>query len=292
GCNQAFCAVLTALAGAGDEVLLATPYYFNHEMWLTMNGIQPRLVPCNPDDGLPEPAAFEAQIGPRTRAVVLVSPNNPTGAIYPPELLEQMAGLARRHGLALVLDETYRDFVDPAGPPHRLFSRGDWRDCLISLHSFSKSFSLTGYRVGAVVAGAEVLAAVEKFLDCAAICPTHVSQLCAQYALERLSEWRRQRCAQMRSRARAFAGMFDSNSLGYRLVSVGAFFAYVRHPFEGRPSLQVARDLAAEQNLLCLPGSMFGPGQDAFLRFSFTNVGEARFEELFERLRYSQTSSS
>ncbi|MBN8211258.1 aminotransferase class I/II-fold pyridoxal phosphate-dependent enzyme, partial [Bacillus sp. NTK071] len=85
----------------------------------------------------------------RTKAITLVSPNNPGGVEYPPELLAAFADLARRHGIALIVDETYRDFHTQDGPPHGLFADPDWDDTFIHLYSFSKAYRLTGHRVGA-----------------------------------------------------------------------------------------------------------------------------------------------
>ena len=161
GCNQAFCLALMALAGPGDETILAAPSYFNYQMWLEMLGISPVYLPFRPErGGVPDPADAAARITPRTRAIVLVTPNNPTGAIYPPEAIEGFHRLAREAGLALVLDETYRDFLPGDGPPHGLFARPDWDETLVHLYSFSKVYSLTGYRVGALAAGGGLLAEV------------------------------------------------------------------------------------------------------------------------------------
>ena len=96
GCNQAFCLALIALARAGEEVILPLPYYFNHQMWLDMQGITARHLPFRPDrGGVPDPADAAALIGPKTRAIVLVTPNNPTGAIYPPAVIAAFFDLAR-----------------------------------------------------------------------------------------------------------------------------------------------------------------------------------------------------
>jgi aspartate/methionine/tyrosine aminotransferase len=154
GCNQAFCVAMSALAGPGDEVILPAPWYFNHEMWLQMQGVTPVPLPCGEAAGaMPDPADAAELVGERTRAIVLVTPNNPTGAIYPPELIAAFYELARERNIALVLDETYKDFMPGESPPHDLFKRGDWRDIFIQLYSFSKAYSLTGYRVGSVAAG-------------------------------------------------------------------------------------------------------------------------------------------
>ena len=104
GCNQAFAATLAAIAGEGDEVLLPTPWYFNHKMWLDMQGV--RSIPLPTDDRLlPRAETARALITERTRAIVLVSPNNPGGVEYPAETLAELYDLARQHGLKLIVQK-------------------------------------------------------------------------------------------------------------------------------------------------------------------------------------------
>lgn len=185
GCNQAFTAVMSTLAGAGDEVILPLPFYFNHKMWLDMEGVRAVYLPTG-DDLLPDPDRAAALITPRTRAIVLISPNNPAGVEYPAALLRAFYDLAQRHNIALVVDETYRDFHSGAGAPHDLFADPDWERTLIHLYSFSKAYRLTGHRVGAIMAGAARLAEVEKFLDTVAICPPQVGQIGALWGMRNL----------------------------------------------------------------------------------------------------------
>jgi len=288
GCNQAFCLALMALAGPGDEILLPLPYYFNHQMWLDMQGLRALHLPFRPDrGGVPDPTDAERLIGPRTRAIVLVTPNNPTGAIYPPSVIKAFYDLARRRSLALVLDETYRDFLPGDGAPHGLFSEPDWRDTLVQLYSFSKVYCLTGYRVGSIIAGPALIAEIAKAMDTVAICAPRIGQLAALYGLEHLKQWRLGNTAMMRERLRALVTALKANDIGYELISAGAYFAYLRHPFKGRPASEVAQDLAAKENILALPGSMFGPGQEEFLRFAFANVPAETMPAIGRRLAHS-----
>jgi len=288
GCNQAYCLALMALAGPGDEVILPLPYYFNHQMWLDMLGIRARHLAFRPDrGGVPEPGEAAALIGPRTRAIVLVTPNNPTGAIYPASVIADFHRLAREHGLALVLDETYRDFLPAPGAPHRLFEEPGWADTLVHLYSFSKVFSLTGYRVGAAICGAGLAAEIAKAMDCVSICAPRLGQEAALYGLAALAAWREEKRLLMRQRLSALRQAMRRNDTGYELVSAGAYFAYMRHPFAGESATAVAQRLAAEQNLLVLPGSMFGPAQEGFVRCAFANVEAALMPEVARRLAAS-----
>lgn len=290
GCNQAFCVVMSALAAPGDEVILPVPYYFNHQMWLDMQGVRAVHVPFVGERGAGlDLAALEAAIGPRTRALVLVTPNNPTGAVFADTALEAAYALCRARGIALVVDETYRDFLpEGTGAPHQLFGHGDWEENFVQLYSFSKVYSLTGYRVGSIIAGAALLTQVEKLLDCLTICPPRLGQIAALYGIDHLAEWRAGKRELMAGRVTALREAFRDNRLRYEMAAAGAYFAWIRHPFEGQTAGEVARRLAGRHNLLCLPGSMFGPGQEGYLRFAFGNLGAEQMPALVDRLLESQ----
>lgn len=289
GCNQAFCLVASTLAAPGDEVILPLPWYFNHQMWLELQGITPVGLPFDPaNGGIPDPDTARQLMTPRTRALVLVSPNNPTGAVYPPEVLRAFLELARTHGIALILDETYKDFLLGDVPPHGLFQDPQWADTLIQLYSFSKVYCLTGYRVGSVIAHPSLLEAMDKLADCVAICAPRIGQEAALYGLRHLAHWRDDKTRLMAQRAEALKEALQRPGLRYRLIASGAYFAYLEHPFADQSASQVARRLVDEQHLLCLPGSAFGPGQERYLRLAFANLDADRMPELAQRLLASQ----
>lgn len=287
GCNQAFTATIAALCGAGDEVILPTPWYFNHKMWLDMSGV--RAVPLATDTGLiPDVADAAALITPRTRAIVLVTPNNPGGVEYPPALIAAFAALARARGIKLIADETYRDFHSQSGAPHDLFADPDWADVLIQLYSFSKAYRLTGHRVGAMVAATETLAEVEKFLDTVAICPNQLGQHAALWGMRHLGDWLAGERAEILARRAAIeAGFAPLAAQGWRLMGAGAYFAYVAHPFE-MPSHELAPRLVGEAGILMLPGTMFTPEGDANgarqMRIAFANIDAAGIDDMYCRL--------
>lgn len=289
GCNQAFCAAIMAVAQRGDNVVLPAPYYFNHQMWLDMLGVEKRLIPAFGKDGaFPLPHDAATLIGDRTRAIILCSPNNPTGAIYPPHIIAGFYELAKASGIALIVDETYKDFRSNPEPLHNLFSKADWQDTFIHLYSFSKVFALTGYRVGSLIAGGRILAETEKIVDCMAICAPQISQRAALFGLAHLADWKREKQRLMEARREALLAAFKRPELSYRLISSGAYFAYVKHPFGAEPAKSVAMRLAGEHDVLCLPGSMFGPGQEQYLRFAFANSPAEDMPTLVERLIESQ----
>ncbi len=282
GCNQAFCLVADALAAPGDEVVVARPVYFNHEMWLRMRGVVPVVAEPGPDL-VPRAADVEPLISPRTRAVVLVTPGNPTGVTVPPEELAAFAALARRHGVALVLDETYRSFRDDPGPPHPLFGDPAWRDTVISLHSFSKDLALPGYRVGAVVAAPDLLRDVLKLFDCVAIGAPRIGQEAAWAGLTKAHDWRAERAAEVAGRRAAFTTALAERPGGFEVLTCGGFFAWVRHPFD-RPTPDVVADLLTEQDVLVMPGTDFQTLDDGAMRVSVGNLGPEALDDLVGRL--------
>ena len=287
GCNQAFCAAIAALTTECDEVILPTPWYFNHRMWLDMAGVRTVPLPCD-DALLPDPERAAAAITPRTRAIVLVTPNNPGGVEYPAEVVRAFHRLAQERGLALILDETYRDFDARPGAPHDLFADPDWPRHLVHLYSFSKAYRLTGHRTGAMIADAATLAEAEKFLDTVAICPPQLGQHAALFGLRHLSHWRAGERAEILDRRAAIeAGAGGLAEAGWRLKGVGAYFAYLEHPFD-LPSDTLARRMISEIGVLALPGTMFVPAGDPsgarHLRIAFANVDRAGIEELYARL--------
>ncbi|SPO24793.1 related to BNA3 - kynurenine aminotransferase [Ustilago trichophora] len=194
GCNLAFTTVATAIAAPGDALIVCDPWYFNHQMTMTAFGIQIASVHTKPPEYFPDIQMIRALLTSDSRSgkkiikgVVLVTPNNPTGAIYPPELIRDIAVLCREYRVALILDETYRDFLltgsdlDEASQPtasasipllphnfarpHDLFEDApaglaeaswdpdwDWRSTIIHLFSFSKSYAIPGHRLGGFVA--------------------------------------------------------------------------------------------------------------------------------------------
>lgn len=287
GCNQAFCAAIATLCTEGDEVIIPTPWYFNHKMWMDMSGV--RAVPLPAGAGLlPDPDEAEAKITSRTRAIALVTPNNPGGVEYPADLVRAFYDLAQRRGIALIIDETYRDFDARTCAPHDLLSDPDWDRTLIQLYSFSKAYRLTGHRVGAMIAAPSQLAEVEKFLDTVTICANQLGQIAALWGMRNLTQWLAGERAEILDRRAAIHDsmpMLDAN--GWQLKGCGAYFAYMRHPF-ALPSDELARKLVRDAGVLLLPGTMFRPQDDPAgkteLRVAFANVNRREIGVLFDRL--------
>ena len=287
GCNQAFAATIATLCGEGDDVIVPTPWYFNHKMWLDMAGVNAVALPAGAGL-LPDPEAAAALITDKTRAIVLVTPNNPAGVEYPDDLIRAFYDLAQSKGIALIVDETYRDFHSRSGAPHSLFEQPNWDETLVHLYSFSKAYRLTGHRVGALVAAPARLIEVEKFLDTVAICPGQIGQHAALWGMQNLDQWLAGERDEILARRRAIDTGFELlRDKGWTLLGSGAYFAYLAHPFAAS-SADLAPRMVQEIGVLCLPGTMFTPPDDpsgkAQLRIAFANLDVAGIGKLFERL--------
>lgn len=285
GCNQAFISTVMAIAGADDTVLMTNPFYFNQETTLSMLGIGVELVPCDAALGfLPDIDAIASALKPGVRALALVTPNNPTGSVYPPALLRRIFDLCRANGTWLILDETYRDFLpEGSGAPHDLLSVGGWQDSLVCLYSFSKSFCIPGHRLGAITAGPALVEQVAKIMDNLQICAPRSAQAAIAKALPALDDWRAGNRAEITRRAEALKQVM-SGLKGWKLQAIGAYFAYIRHPYPDIRSEFVAEKLAKIAGIVCLPGDYFGEGQEGYLRFAFANADVPTILQLEERL--------
>ena len=287
GCNQAFVASALAVAGQGDRVLMMRPCYFNHESALGMLGIGIDYVDCDADHGLlPDCDHIAAAINDKTRAVALVSPNNPAGSIYPENLLLKIFKLCQLRGIWLILDETYRDFSPlDQDLPHPLFAQEKWQDTLIQLYSFSKSYCMPGHRLGAITGGEALIAEIAKIIDNIQICAPRTPQIAVAPMLSALVDWRQENRERIVARSDIFAKIIDKMA-GWTLLSTGAYFGYVKHPFAGTPSIEVAQRMARNAGVLTIPGTFFGDGQEDYLRFAFANAGRDVIAQLPNRLAH------
>ena len=286
GANLAFTMAITVLCGTGDQVMLPVPWYFNNAMALTMQGLEALPLPCRAEDGfVPDPDRAATLMTDRTRAVVLISPNNPTGAVYPPEVIARFAALCRARGVWLIVDESYRDFLpESATPPHDLFKDPDWRDGVIHLYSFSKAYCVAGHRVGAIACGERVRTELNKVLDTMQICPPRGPLPGLTWAVDHLHEWKAGNRGIIAERARVFregVGQLED----WRIDALGTYFAYIRIPEWADDAMATGEKLASQCGLLSLVGPFFGPGQERHLRLAFANVGLEAIAEVPARLR-------
>ena len=286
GCNQAFCAAISTIANAGDSILVPVPWYFNHEMWLTIQGINIIPIPCD-INMLPDIETTKKLIDKKTKAIVMVTPNNPTGVEYPSKLVENISNLAKDNDLKLIIDETYKNFGNKQS---NILYEGKWEKHLIQIYSFSKVYRLTGHRVGLMVASKSFIKQVEKFLDTTTICPNRLAQKAAYFGLLNLQEF----MAKEKLKIKKLKNTFEKelrNIENWSLLGIGGYFAFLGYNSK-LDSISIAKKLLAEQNILTIPGDMFFPkSKNLFIkekrsiRIAFANSTYEEIIDLFRRLR-------
>lgn len=176
--SEAILFTLGALCDPGDQVLVFEPFYTNYNGFATMLGVTPVPVTTRAEDGyhLPARAAIEAKIGPRTRAILICSPNNPTGTVYTDAEIDMLAAICRERGLTLVADEVYREFVYDGGRHRSALTLPGMERQVVVVDSVSKRYSLCGARIGNIVSrDPEFMAAIMRFGQ-ARLCPPSVEQ--------------------------------------------------------------------------------------------------------------------
>jgi len=286
GASQAFWLAMVTLCTAGDEVIVQVPYYFDYDMALEMMGIKRAYAPFHEaTGGLPDVDIIERLITPRTRAILLVSPSNPTGMVVPPVILDLLFDIAKRYGIAFVLDETYSDFIADGARPHGLFVRENWGDHFVHIMSFGKTYAITGYRAGALVGSEAFMDQVLKAHDTMAICQPAPTQAALLFGLDHLDAWVAANRQMMERRHDCFREEFLKPGNPFKLVASGPFFAWIKHPFPEATGWAVARDLIENAGLVTLPGEIFGPGMSRYLRVAFGNIVEELIPEAVSRFR-------
>ncbi|MSN25941.1 MAG: aminotransferase [Geobacter sp.] len=286
GASQAFWLAIVTLCQAGDEVVLQAPCYFDHPMALDMLGIRKVYAPfVEANGGLPCPETIERLISDKTKAILLVSPSNPTGAITPPDVIGKLLKVARRHNVALILDETYNEFIPGGSRPHDLFRKSDWGEHFVHIASFGKTYALTGYRAGLLAASEQFIHHALKAQDTMAVCQPRITQHAVKYGVEYLDGWVADNREMMARRHDLFRSEFMKPGNRFVLSASGAFFAWVRHPFIGSSGRQAAKKLVDRAGIICLPGEVFGPGLEGYLRLAFGNIREEAIPEAVRRFR-------
>jgi aspartate/methionine/tyrosine aminotransferase len=256
GGNMAFINALLAVADAGDEVILQTPYYFNHEMAITMANCRAVLVPTDTNYQL-QPKLIAEAITEKTRAVVTISPNNPTGAVYREADLREVNALCAERGIYHISDEAYEYFT--YGAKH--FSPGSipgGNEHTISLYSLSKAYGFASWRIGFMVIPEHLFAAVNKIQDTILICPPVVSQFAAAGAMEVGADYCRDRVSELAQvRELVLRELAQLEDCCLVPEAEGAFYFFLKLNTRMNPLALVER-LVKDHRVAAIPGTAFG----------------------------------
>jgi len=297
GGNQAFMLAAMTLIDPGDEVVLTTPYFVNHDMTIRAIGGVPIEAPLREADGFkPRWEAIEPHLTGRTRAVVLCSPSNPTGAVTARDQMEQTVRELSSRGITVFSDETYLHFVHRDCPAEAGINRGraddaasaaavdDWRDNVVVVGTFSKSFGMTGWRVGYMLADQRVCEQALKIQDAMIICAPTISQIAVEAAIR--DDWNYAHTFHdelVERRAALQQGIETSARLHWTPTS-GGFFAFVSVA-DCADSMALASDILDRAHVVTIPGATFGSAGEGFLRLSYGAVSVEQLQEAFRRLQ-------
>ena len=283
GGNMAFMNALLAIADPGDQIILQLPYYFNHEMAISMVNCEAVCVPTDAHYQLQLDAVRHA-ITNRTRAIVTVSPNNPAGVVYAESDLRAVNALCREAGLYHISDEAYEYFTYDGAGHFSPGSSADSSEYTISLYSLSKAYGFASWRIGWMVAPDHLYTAIKKAQDTILICPPVVSQYAAVAAMQVGSAYCREKLGAMTTTRRIIQRAL--NELGDLITlprSDGAFYFLLRVR-TGLDAMTLAERLIREHGVAVIPSTAFGLTTGCYLRISYGALDEEMAAEASRRL--------
>jgi aminotransferase len=282
GGNQAFMLAAMTLIDPGDEVLMVSPYFVNHDMAIRALGGVPIEAPVVEADAFtPRWSAIEPHVTTRTRAVVICSPSNPTGAVIDGHELPTIVDELRSRGVLVFSDETYQHFGNAAPSAASIEA---WRDHVVVVGTFSKSFGMTGWRVGYMIADAALCQQALKIQDAMIICAPTISQIAAEAAIRDDWNYAHRFDAELADRREALAEGISSIPRLHWTRTPGGFFAFVR--VEGcEDSMTLALDVLHRAHVVTIPGATFGRSGEGFLRLSYGAASVEHLQEAVRRLR-------
>jgi aspartate/methionine/tyrosine aminotransferase len=268
GANMAFMHAVLSVTAPGDEVILPLPFYFNHEMAIEMAGC--RAVPVPTDERYQlDLAAIRAALTPRTRAIVTVSPNNPSGAVLDGVSLRELGELCRERGLYHISDETYEYFTYGTAAHASPASFPDATPHTIAIYSLSKAFGFAGWRVGYVVYPEHLASAMMKSQDTILICPPMVSQVAALAAMEVGRAYCEPYVRELAAIREIVIAQLSSLAPLVRVPGAdGAFYCLVKVETTEDP-VALNERLIKEHLVAVIPGTAFGMKDGCYFRVAY-----------------------
>ena len=289
GAQEGIMLCMLALVDEGDEVLLPSPRFTSYDTAISMCGGVPVPVPTyERDDFALMPAEIEARLTERSKVLVLVTPNNPTGAVTPPVVVREIADLAERHNLIVISDEIYEKLIYEGSEHLSLGSLPRMKDRTITVNGFSKAYAMTGWRVGYLAAPASFMRMLIEPRHTLSINANTPAQYAALAALTGPQKAVEEMCQAYAERRVYMMEALDQMGLTYGHPG-GAFYIYANISCTGLPSPQFCETLLREGQVLIFPGTMFGDESEDYIRISYLQPmerikqGVARMERVIAK---------
>lgn len=275
GVSEAIDIVFRSILNPGDEVIVAEPCYVSYQPLVALCQAKAVSLDTSADQFIPTAAAIEALITPKTKALILCTPNNPTGTMIPAAELEKIAAVVKKHQIWVLSDEVYCELHYEA--PHvSIGSFPGMKDYSIILNGFSKSFAMTGWRIGFIACPQELMAQIHKIHQYAAICAPIMSQYAALEGLEHGWDEVEKMRISYRQRRNLMMKSFDAMGLPY-IKPDGAFYLFVDIRSTGLTSEAFAVKLITDYQVAVVPGHVFGTCGEGFVRCCYaTDIAKIR----------------
>ncbi len=279
---------LLATINPGDEVIIPDPYFTIYPDQVRLAGGVPVFLETRGEEQFAlHPQRLESLITPRTRAILINTPNNPTGAVYSKENLQQVAEICIRHNLLAICDDIYTGFVFGGAQFVPMITIQGMRHRTVCVNSFSKNFVMTGMRVGNLVAPPEIIQAVEYLNEFMMYTAPSISQRAGIYALRQAEEITPQVAAEFERRLEYAAGRIDKIPGMSVHRPQGSIYLFPSIKESGLTSFQAVRALLEKAHVLTMPGEMYGKAGEGFIRIACTQ-GIPRLKEAFDRIEETQ----
>lgn len=268
GGTQAILVGLTALLEEGDEVLIPTPAFVGYAGVATLLGARIVEVETVMEDGFtPTREALEKSMTDRTKVIVVNSPSNPTGSMYERHILEEVADFALEHDLYILSDEVYEKFVFDGEMVSMLSLGEDVKRHTLLVNSLSKTYAMTGWRIGYLIAPEEVISTAVRYQMYDGVCPSSIAQKAALAALEGPQDFVKSYTSEIKGRVEYAHRMLSSMSHVNVVKPRGAFYIFPRIDI-GMSSVELCKKVIEEERVAMVPGSAFGKGGEDHVRIS------------------------
>ncbi|MEA2585963.1 MAG: aspartate aminotransferase [Thermomicrobiales bacterium] len=272
GAVNAIMTTLAAIVDDGDEVLVPDPGWPNYTSIITFARAVPVAYPCRAEDGyLPDLEALAARITPRTKALILTNPSNPTGVVFPAATVEAIVRLAAEHDLYVIADEVYEALVFDG--EHVPAVRFDDAERVIAVSGCSKTYAMTGWRLGWAITTPEIVGLAGKLMETIVSCAPSVSQRAGEAAIRGPQECVEEMRRAYQRRRDIVAETLEPVGL-LPVVPTGAFYALVDLRGTGLSSRELSRRLIEEERVAAAPGDTFGAEAEGMVRISLASSDE------------------
>jgi len=290
GAQPAFFSVCQTLIDLGDEVIVQDPFYSSYEVTLRVVGAKIIPVPTKERKGfIIDPEDIKAKITNKTKMIVLISPNNPTGSVLDKNTLKAISEIVQDHDLMVVSDEIYEKITYDGVRNYSIGSISDMKRRTVTINSFSKTYAMTGWRVGFIAADKEIMKNIVKVHHTMNVCACGISQKAAVAALTGPQNCVEEMVAEYDRRRREIVSLANEIS-GFRCqMPTGAFYIFPDIETFQMPSMELAKYLIKEARVVTVPGSAFGSGGEGHLRLSYATSlekireGLGRIKETMEK---------